>query len=116
MREVYGREGWRERREEKGREKRGVMDRGEESERERERERERENTPHHYQTHQYEFKQGSLVYFEEFLVPRLNVICSLLLVLVILRGWWVILVVSGPLYYLHVYIKNYVSKIILRKR
>jgi hypothetical protein len=55
-------------------------------------------------THQYEFEQGSLVDLEELLVPRLNVICPLLLVFIILRGWRVILVVGSPLYYLYVHV------------
>lgn len=50
--------------------------------------------------YQNEFKQGALVHFEELLVPHRNVICPLLLVLIVLRRWGVIFVMSAPLNHL----------------
>lgn len=50
--------------------------------------------------YQNEFKQGALVHFEELLVPYRNVICPLLLVLIILRWWGIIFVMSAPLNHL----------------
>ena len=59
------------------------------------------SSPHSVlQTYQYQLKQCPLVNFEKLLVPWLYVICSLLFVLIILRGRRVILVMGGPLYHL----------------
>ena len=51
-------------------------------------------------THQDELKECALVNLEELCIPGADVICSLLLVLIILRRRGVVLVVGAPLYHL----------------
>ena len=49
---------------------------------------------------QYKLKEGALIDFEKLLIPRFDVVCSLLFVLVIFRWRRVIFVMDGPVYHL----------------
>lgn len=58
--------------------------------------------PAYYQrAYQNKFKECALVNLEEFLVPHRDIICSLLFILVVLRGRGIIFVMCAPLNYLN---------------